>query len=36
MVSARDFFREGIWLNLTGAILSTLAVLTLGRLVLPL
>jgi len=36
MVSARDFFREGIWLNLVGAILSTLVVLTLGRLVLPL
>ncbi len=35
-VSARDFFREGIWLNLTGAILTTFAVLTLGRLVLPL
>ncbi|MCG6948545.1 MAG: SLC13 family permease [Acidobacteria bacterium] len=36
MVSARDFFREGIWLNLAGAILTTLAVLTLGRFVLPL
>jgi len=35
-VSARDFFREGIWLNPVGAILTTLAVLTLGRLVLPL
>jgi sodium-dependent dicarboxylate transporter 2/3/5 len=35
-VSAQDFFREGIWLNLAGAVLTTLAVLTLGRLVLPL
>jgi len=35
-VSARDLFREGIWLNLVGAILTTVAVLTLGRLVLPL
>ena len=35
-VSARDFFREGIWLNPVGAILTTLAVLTFGRLVLPL
>jgi sodium-dependent dicarboxylate transporter 2/3/5 len=36
MVSARDLFREGIWLNLTGAILTTIVVLTLGRFVLPL
>jgi sodium-dependent dicarboxylate transporter 2/3/5 len=35
-VSARDFFREGIWLNLAGAVLTTLTVLTLGRFVLPL
>jgi sodium-dependent dicarboxylate transporter 2/3/5 len=35
-VSAREFFREGIWLNLAGAVLTTLVVLTLGRLVLPL
>jgi sodium-dependent dicarboxylate transporter 2/3/5 len=35
-VSARDFFREGIWLNLAGAIATTLVVLTLGRVVLPL
>jgi sodium-dependent dicarboxylate transporter 2/3/5 len=35
-VSARDLFREGIWLNLAGAVLITIAVLTLGRLVLPL
>jgi sodium-dependent dicarboxylate transporter 2/3/5 len=35
-VSARDFFREGIWLNLTGAVLTTIVVLTLGRWVLPL
>ncbi len=34
-VSARDFFREGLWLNLVGAILTTFAVLTIGRLVLP-
>jgi sodium-dependent dicarboxylate transporter 2/3/5 len=34
-VSAREFFREGIWLNLAGAVLTTLVVLTLGRLVLP-
>jgi sodium-dependent dicarboxylate transporter 2/3/5 len=34
-VSAGDFFREGIWLNLAGAVLTTLAVLTIGRLVLP-
>jgi sodium-dependent dicarboxylate transporter 2/3/5 len=35
-VSARDLFREGIWLNLAGAVLTTLVVLTLGRIVLPL
>jgi sodium-dependent dicarboxylate transporter 2/3/5 len=35
-VSTRDLFREGIWLNLLGAVLTTLAVLTIGRLVLPL
>jgi len=35
-VSARHLFREGIWLNLAGAVLTTIAVLTLGRLVLPL
>jgi sodium-dependent dicarboxylate transporter 2/3/5 len=34
-VSAREFFREGIWLNLAGAVVTTLVVLTLGRLVLP-
>jgi sodium-dependent dicarboxylate transporter 2/3/5 len=34
-VSARDLFREGLWLNLAGAALTTIAVLTLGRLVLP-
>ncbi len=35
-VSAHDLFREGIWLNLAGAALTTLAVLTIGRFVLPL
>ncbi len=35
-VSAREFFREGLWLNLVGAILTTLVVLTLGQWVLPL
>ena len=35
-VSARELFREGVWLNLIGAILTTIAVLTLGRSVLPL
>jgi sodium-dependent dicarboxylate transporter 2/3/5 len=35
-VSARDLFREGVWLNLAGAVLITVAVLTFGRLVLPL
>jgi len=34
-VSAQDLFREGIWLNLAGAVLVTAAVLTFGRLVLP-
>jgi sodium-dependent dicarboxylate transporter 2/3/5 len=34
-VSARELFREGIWLNIAGAILTTLVVLTIGRLVLP-
>ncbi len=34
-VSAQDLFREGIWLNLAGAVLTTLAVLTIGRVVLP-
>jgi sodium-dependent dicarboxylate transporter 2/3/5 len=34
-VSTGKFFREGVWLNLAGAILTTLAVLTIGRLVLP-
>ncbi len=35
-VGARDLCREGIWLNIAGAVVTTLAVLTLGRLVLPL
>ena len=35
-VSAREFLVHGIWLNLIGAVLTTIAVLTLGRLVLPL
>jgi sodium-dependent dicarboxylate transporter 2/3/5 len=34
-VTARDLCREGIWLNLAGAILITIAVLTFGRLTLP-
>ncbi len=34
-VSAQDLFREGVWLNLVGAVLVTAAVLTLGRLLLP-
>jgi len=34
-VSARDLCREGLWLNLAGAVLTTIAVLTIGRLVLP-
>ena len=36
LVSAGDFVREGIWLNLIGAFLTTIAVLTIGRWVLPL
>ncbi len=35
-VGAGDLCREGIWLNIAGAILTTLAVLSLGRMVLPL
>ncbi len=35
-VSARDLAREGLWLNLAGAVVTTIVVLTLGRLVLPL
>jgi sodium-dependent dicarboxylate transporter 2/3/5 len=34
-VTARDLCREGIWLNLAGAVLITIAVLTFGRLALP-
>ncbi|MEJ2188795.1 MAG: SLC13 family permease [Acidobacteriota bacterium] len=34
-VSAQDLFREGIWLNLAGAVLITVAVLTIGRWFLP-
>jgi sodium-dependent dicarboxylate transporter 2/3/5 len=34
-VSPRELFREGLWLNLVGALLTTLAVLTFGRWVLP-
>jgi sodium-dependent dicarboxylate transporter 2/3/5 len=34
-VGIRDLFREGLWLNLMGALLTTTVVLTLGRLVLP-
>jgi sodium-dependent dicarboxylate transporter 2/3/5 len=34
-VSVRDLVREGIWLNLTGAVVATVAVLTIGRIVLP-
>jgi sodium-dependent dicarboxylate transporter 2/3/5 len=34
-VRATDLFREGIWLNLAGAVVTTTVVLTLGRLVLP-
>lgn len=34
-VGIRELFREGLWLNLIGAVLTTVAVLTLGRLVLP-
>jgi sodium-dependent dicarboxylate transporter 2/3/5 len=34
-VSIRDLVREGLWLNLVGAVLTSIVVLTLGRLVLP-
>jgi hypothetical protein len=34
-VRATDLFREGIWLNVAGAVVTTTVVLTLGRLVLP-
>jgi len=34
-VAAREFLVHGIWLNLIGAVLTTVVVLTLGRLVLP-
>lgn len=34
-VSARDLFREGVWLNLVAAVVTTVMVLTWGRLVLP-
>jgi sodium-dependent dicarboxylate transporter 2/3/5 len=34
-VRAIDLFREGIWLNLAAAVVTTAVVLTLGRLVLP-
>jgi sodium-dependent dicarboxylate transporter 2/3/5 len=34
-VTVRDLFRAGFWLNVIGAVLTTVAVLTLGRLVLP-
>jgi len=35
-VSARDLLREGLWLNIAGAVVVTIVVLTIGRLVLPL
>ena len=35
LVRATDLFREGIWLNIAGAIVTTFAVLTFGRFVLP-
>jgi sodium-dependent dicarboxylate transporter 2/3/5 len=35
-VGVQDLFREGIWLNLAGALVTTFTVLTIGRLVLPL
>jgi sodium-dependent dicarboxylate transporter 2/3/5 len=35
-VSVQDLFREGIWLNFAGAAVVTIAVLTLGRILLPL
>jgi sodium-dependent dicarboxylate transporter 2/3/5 len=34
-VSVQDLFREGLWLNLAGAVLVTASVLTLGRWLLP-
>jgi len=34
-VGATDLFREGLWLNVIGAVLTATLVLTLGRLVLP-
>jgi sodium-dependent dicarboxylate transporter 2/3/5 len=34
-VGSRDLFREGLWLNLAGAVVTTATVLTLGRWVLP-
>ena len=34
-VSTQDLFRAGIWLNLAGAVVVTVLVLTLGQLVLP-
>jgi sodium-dependent dicarboxylate transporter 2/3/5 len=34
-VGVQDLFHEGLWLNLIGAVLTTIVVLTLGRLVLP-
>ncbi|MCU0303513.1 MAG: SLC13 family permease [Thermoanaerobaculales bacterium] len=34
-VSIKDLVREGLWLNLVGVIVTTVLVLTLGRLVLP-
>jgi sodium-dependent dicarboxylate transporter 2/3/5 len=34
-VGVRDLFREGIWLNIAGAVVTTFAVLVLGRFVLP-
>jgi sodium-dependent dicarboxylate transporter 2/3/5 len=35
-VTVQELFREGIWLNLLGAVVITIAVLTLGRWLLPL
>lgn len=34
-VGIHELFREGLWLNLIGAVLTTIVVLTLGRFVLP-
>ncbi|MEE4271637.1 MAG: SLC13 family permease [Thermoanaerobaculales bacterium] len=34
-VTIQDLFREGLWLNLIGAVVTSTLVLTLGRLVLP-